>query len=129
MASQLTVFIENKPGALAEITEVLAEEDVNIESIMVEGEHDFGFARIRANPFRLAERVLKDAGFQVRTGEVMTLALANKPGALHDVLETLAEAGVNIENMYGTADSANDEPELVVQVDDTEQAKKVLGLD
>ncbi len=127
MASQLTVFIENRPGALAEITEVLADADVNIESIMVEGEHDFGFARIRAHPYREAEKVLKDAGFQVRGGTVLTLSLKNEPGALHEVLELLSEEEINIENMYGTADGG-DEPELELQVDDTEKAKAVLDL-
>lgn len=129
MASQLTVFIENRPGALAEITEVLAEENVNIESIMVEGEHDFGFARIRAHPFRKAETVLKDAGFQVRTGQVLSIALPNEPGALHEVLEALSDAEINIENMYGTANGSPKDPELVLQVDDAQRAKKVLGLD
>lgn len=127
MASQLTVFIENRPGALAEITDVLAEADVNITSIMVEGEHDFGFARIRAHPFREAEQALEDEGFQIRTGEVLTLALPNQPGALHGVLEQLAKEEINIENMYGTADGGED-PEIVLQVDDSEKAKKVLGL-
>jgi hypothetical protein len=129
MAQQLTVFIENRPGALSEITEVLADEDINIRSIMVEGEHDFGFARIRATPFREAERVLRDAGFQVRTGEVLNLALENKPGALHDVLEALAAEEINIENMYGTADNHPDDPELVLQVDDPDAAKRVLELE
>lgn len=128
MASQLTVFIENRPGALAQMTGVLAEEEINIESIMVEGEHDFGFARIRAHPIREAERILQDAGFQVRKGDVLTLALPNKPGALHHTLEKLAEAEVNIENLYGTADGG-EEPELVILVDDVQRARDVLGLE
>ncbi len=127
MAQQLTVFIENRPGALAEMTGILAEEGINIESIMVEGEHDFGFARIRAHPLREAERALKDEGFQVRTGEVLTLALPNKPGALHGILERLAGEDVNIENLYGTADG-DDEPELVLLVDDVGKARETLDL-
>lgn len=127
MARQLTVLIENRPGALAEMTGVLAEEDINIESIMVEGEHDFGFARIRAHPLRDAETALKEEGFQVRTGEVLTLALPNKPGALHGVLESLAKEEVNIENLYGTADGG-DEPELVILVDDPEKAREILEI-
>jgi hypothetical protein len=129
MGQQLTVFIENEPGALSEITEVLAEEDVNIESIMVEGEHDFGFARIRAHPLQEAAQVLRDAGFQIRTGEVLTLALPNQPGALHGMLERLAKEEINIENMYGTANGSSGEPELVIQVDDADQARDVLGIE
>jgi hypothetical protein len=128
MGRQLTVFIENEPGALAEITEVLADEDVNIESIMVEGEHDFGFARIRAHPFQEAEQVLREAGFQIRTGEVLTLGLPNEPGALHGMLQRLAKAEINIENMYGTANGSTGEPEIVIQVDDADQAREVLGI-
>jgi hypothetical protein len=129
MASQLTVFIENRPGAVAEITEILAEEEINISSIMVEGEHDFGFARIRAHPLRAAEKALEEAGFQVRTGEVLTLSLPDEPGVLHGVLEELAEEEINIQNMYGTADGGEDEPHLVLEVDDAGAARDVLGLD
>ncbi|PSG97536.1 acetolactate synthase [Thermoplasmatales archaeon SW_10_69_26] len=128
MGRQLTVFIENEPGALSEITAVLADEDVNIESIMVEGEHDFGFARIRAHPLHEAEEALEEAGFQIRTGEVLTLGLPNQPGALHGMLERLAKEGINIENMYGTANGSNKEPEIVIQVDDADQAREVLGI-
>ncbi len=128
MARQLTVFIENRPGALSEITEVLSEAGVNIVSIMVEGEHDFGFARIQAHSFRDALAALEDAGFQVKTGDVLVLQLANRSGELHDVLERLAEGGVNVQNMFGTV-GGGDAGELVLSVDDPERAKAILELD
>lgn len=128
MARQITVLMENEPGALSQVTSVLAKADVNIESLMVEAEHDFGYARLQVYPYQEAMRVLEDAGFQVRGGDVLTITLTNEPGALDEVLAKLSKAEINVEFLFGTA-SGEHEGELVFRVDDTEKAKQVLGLD
>ncbi len=128
MARQITVLMENEPGALSQVTRVLSKAGINIDSLMVEAEHDFGYARLQVHPYQEAMRVLEDAGFQVRGGDVITLKLANEPGALDEVLGQLSKENINVEFLFGTA-SGEDEGELVMRVDDTARAKKLLGLD
>lgn len=128
MARQITVLMENEPGALSEVTGVLSKAGINIESLMVEAEHDFGYARLQVHPHNEALRVLEEAGFQVRGGDILTLKLANKPGALHEILADLGKAKINVEFLFGTA-SGEEEGELVMRVDDTARAKEILDLD
>lgn len=126
MARQFAVFVENRPGALSEVTGVLAEAGVNIESIMVEGVHDFGFVRITANPGREAEKALAEGGFQYRSTEAIVVRMPNQPGALHDTLVKLAEAGINVGSLFGSTGA--DEAEIVIDVDDVAKAKAALGI-
>ena len=126
MTRQFAVFLENRPGALAELTGVLAEAGVNIESIMIEGVHDFGFARVCATPVGHAERALKDAGFQFRTTEAIVVRMPNKPGALHEALEKLGAADINVGSLFGSTGA--EEAEIVIDVADAARAREVLGL-
>ena len=126
MTRQLAVFIENKPGSLAEVTATLAEAQVNIESIMVEGMHEFGVARLQVSPLKSAEKALDEAGFQFHTGDVVVIKIPNKPGALHAVIAKLAKARVNVESVFGTTGSTG-EAEMVLRVDDPEKARKILS--
>ncbi len=129
MARQLIVFIENRPGALAEVTRVLAEAEVNIEAVHHEGSIDFGALRLHVDKVRKGETALRDAGFQVQSAEVIVLPLPNQPGALADVAERLAAAKVNVESIFGTAAGHADSPIVVLKVDDVARARKALGLD
>lgn len=127
MSKQLVVLLENRPGSLAELTRTLAAADVNVTAIMLEGSLEFGTARIHAEPSRKAERALKDAGYQVTTGDVLLLDLPNEPGELARVCEALAKAKVNIECLFGTT-SGDKAPQIVLKVSDVERAKKALDL-
>jgi hypothetical protein len=126
LSKQLIVFIENKPGALADLASTLAEAGVNIEAILLEGSLDFGAARIHVDQTRKAEKALLDAGFQVAAGDVVVVRVPNEPGALASIAKKLAKAKVNIESIFGT--SGNGECEFVLKVSDTEKARSVLGL-
>lgn len=125
MPKQLTVLIENRPGALAQLTGALAEAGVNITSIMLEGSLEFGVARLHVNDYKKGRKALDSAGFQVQEGEVISLPLRNEPGALSEICDKLGEAQINIESIFGTTDSG-DQPRLVIKVDDHEKAKDLL---
>lgn len=129
MSTQLVVFLENRPGALAELTEVLSSAKVNIEAILLEGSVDFGNVRMHVDAPRKAEKALKDAGFQYRTGEAITLNLSNEPGQLADVSRKLAKAKVNIDALFGTTAPGTDQAEFVLMVNDVAKAKKALGVE
>lgn len=128
MSAQIVVFLENRPGALAEVADVLAETGVNIEAILLEGSVDFGNVRLHVSATKKAEKALRDAGFQFRIAEAITVKLSNEPGALADVSKKLAKAKVNIDALFGTTAPGTDRAEFVIMVSDVEKAKKALGL-
>ena len=129
MSTQFVVLLENKPGALAELTAVLGAEGINISAILLEGSVDFGYVRLHLSPVRKAEKTIRDAGYQYKVGETINLELPNEPGQLADVTKKLAKAKVNIEMLFGTTAAGSEQPELILMVDDTPKARKALGLD
>lgn len=127
MTKQLVVLLENRPGSLSEIAQTLSKEEINITGIMVEGSLEFGTARLHVDNARKAEKVLRDAGYQVSAGEVLVLDLPNRPGELARICDALAEARVNIECIFGTT-SKTDNPQIILKVSDPERAKRALGV-
>jgi hypothetical protein len=127
LSTQIVVLLENRPGALADLASVLSASEINIEAILLEGSVDFGMVRLHVSNTRKAEKALRDAGYQYRTGEAITLKLPNAPGQLEDVARKLAKAKVNIDALFGTT-SGTGTPELVLMVDDEVKARKALGL-
>lgn len=129
MSTQFVVFLENRPGALAELAEVLAGAGVNIEAMLLEGSLDFGNVRLHVSSPRKAEKALKDAGYQYRMGEAITINLGNEPGALAEVARKLAKAKINIDALFGTTAPGTDQAEFVLMVNEPAKAKKALGLE
>lgn len=126
MPKQLTVLIENRPGALAELARTLAGAHVNITSIMLEGSLEFGVARIHVDNVKKGVTALKDEGFQVQVGDVVAVPLPNEPGKLAELCEKLESVDVNIESIFGTTARA-DVPTIVLKVDDAPKAEDVLS--
>lgn len=129
MSTQFVVFLENRPGALADLADTLADAEVNIEAILLEGSVDFGNVRLHVDSPRKAEKALKDGGYQYRKGEAITLHLPNEPGALAEVAKKLAKAKINIDALFGTTAPGSEKAEFVLLVSDEEKARKALGLD
>lgn len=128
MSTQISVLLENRPGALAELAGVLSRAGVNVSAILLEGSVDFGMVRLHVSAVRKAEKALKDEGYQYRTGEAITLTLSDEPGALEEICKRLAKAKVNIDAMFGTTPPGSEETELVLMVDNYEKAVKALGI-
>ncbi len=128
MSRQLVVFVENRPGSLSEVLEVLAESGVNIEAMLLEGSVDFGALRVHVDNPRKAEKALGDAGFQVQSGEALVIQMKNEPGELLTVTKKLAEAKVNIDALFGTTNKTGEAAEFVIMVNDVEKARQALGL-
>jgi len=129
LSTQFVVFLENRPGALAELCEVLAAAGVNVEAILLEGSVDFGNVRLHLSSPRKAEKALKDAGYQYRAGEAITVQIPNEPGQLAEIARKLAKAKVNIDSLFGTTAPEAEQAEFVLLVNDPAKAKKALGLD
>lgn len=108
---QISVFLENRPGTLVELTKVLAEHDLDMRAFSLAESSDFGIARIIVDDVYAATTVLKDAGFIHSVTPVAAVAIPDVPGGLSEVLAALSESGINVEYMYAflggkTANSA-----------------------
>jgi hypothetical protein len=100
---QFTVYLKNRPGALAKITRLLAAAKVNIEGISASSSVDIGLAQIVVNSTAVTARILRKARIPFVTQDVALVPLNNKPGALAQVVSRLAKLGININYVYATA--------------------------
>ena len=97
---QISVFLENKPGALYGMTGVLARNNVDMRALSLAETKDFGIVRIIVNNVYDATTVLKDAGYIHSVTPVVGVAIPDTPGGLNKVLQVLTDARVNVEYMY-----------------------------
>lgn len=97
---QISVFLENKPGALLEMTGVLAEKQVDMRALSLAETSEFGIVRLIVDDVYNASTVLKEAGFIHNITSVLGVCIPDEPGGLNEVLAILSEARVNVEYMY-----------------------------
>ena len=100
MVKQISVFLENKPGKLKELTDVLRENNINMRALSVADAQDFGIVRLIVDDVYNASTVIKDAGYVSSTKDVMAIELSDQPGSLANVLDIFGENGINVEYMY-----------------------------
>jgi hypothetical protein len=98
--SQVSVFLENKTGRLAELTRALGDAGVNMHALMVADTEEFGVVRIICDTPRKAKELLDDAGFGATVTPVIAVEIPDRPGGLADVLEALGAKGVSVEYAY-----------------------------
>lgn len=127
--TQLSVFLENKPGTLARLCEALAEKDINLLALTVSDTVDHAVVRVLVDRPDDALHVLGEAGMLVVENEVVVVEVPNKPGALGRAARKLADCDVNIEYAYCTAGKDWDEGCLVIRTRDPEAAARVLQED
>lgn len=123
---QISIFLENKSGRLAQVTEVLGENNINIRALSIADTTDFGILRLIVNEPDKAYLVLKEAGFTVSFTDVIAVEVTDKPGGLAKVLKELDRAGINIEYLYAFVQKTADAALVVFRVEQLEEAVKVL---
>ena len=97
---QISVFLENKPGALYAMTGVLAQNKIDMRAFSLAETSDFGIARVIVDDVYKTTTVLKDAGYVHNVTPVLGVAIPDVPGGLNKVLQVLTDAKVNVEYMY-----------------------------
>lgn len=97
---QISVFLENRPGQLAEITEELHEAKINMMAINIAEASEYGLIRLIVDDTDKALEVLKENGFLVQCTKVTSVGVPDRPGALDAVTKIISDAGINIEYMY-----------------------------
>jgi len=118
---QLSVFIENKAGRVSEVTDQLGRAGVNIRGFSVSDTADYGIVRLVVNEPERALEVLRDAGFAVKSNDVLCVELPDHPGGLASILKIVSGAGVNIEYVYSLIGTY-----VVINVADIERAVGLL---
>jgi hypothetical protein len=125
-ATELSLFLENKPGALAAILADFKKRHVNLEAITVVDHTDHALVRMIVGDTRRALDLLERAGLLVIEATLLRIEASNRPGALGDVCARLARAKINIQYLYGSV-GISTRACLYLRVSDVARAKKVLA--
>lgn len=124
--SQLSVFIENKSGRLADVTRALADADINIRALSIADTIDYGLLRLIVNDPVAARNALSVAGFTVTLTDVLAIEVPDKPGGLAGIIEILAETGINIEYMYAFVGTSGEHAIVVFRIERLDEAIATL---
>jgi len=124
---QISVFLENKAGRLAEVTQTLAVNNINLRALSLADTTDFGILRLIVDDSEKAKTVLKDKGFTVGKTNVVAVEVEDKPGGLNYILETLGNNGINVEYMYAFVMPGTTNATLIFRFDKTDQAVEILS--
>jgi len=122
---EFKVFVADKPGELARVTEALANAAVNIRAIASEAPHDSSFLRVVTSDVQTTEKALATAGLKYQLNDILNLELLDRPGELSKISRRLARAGINVHSIY-ILGSKNGRTEIALTVDDPERAKATL---
>ena len=123
---QISVYIENKQGALSDITGLLAGEGIDLRSLCVADTKDFGILRLIVDDPEKAAQIIKDAGHTFNVREVVCFKVPNEAGGLARVLRILDGNGINIEYMYAFVAIEGKHARIVARVDNNEITEKLL---
>jgi hypothetical protein len=123
---QLSLFLENKPGALSRPVKLLAQAKLNLLTLTLADTQQFGILRFVVREWEKAKRLLEKEGFVVKVSDMVALEVADEPGGLARILETLEKAGVNLEYMYGFTLRKEGKGVLAFRFDDPDAAIAAL---
>jgi len=124
---QLSIFVENRVGALLDVTAVLRENGIDMRAFSVAETTDFGIVRLIVNKPTIAKEKLKAAGLTVKETPVIGVLLEDTPGTFHNVLETLYKANVSIEYTYAFANnSGSHKAYMILRTEDMDKALDAL---
>lgn len=124
---QITVFVENRQGALVEITETLSKNNVNLRALSIAETQDFGILRLIVNDEETAEKTLFDAGYLIKVTDVVGVKISDEPGKLNQALSVLDKAGINMEYLYAFMARTEKHAYVVLRVEDNEIAERILS--
>ncbi len=123
---QISVFLENKQGRLANVTEILANSGVNLRAMSMADTSDFGILRLIVDDNAKAMAALSDAGFAVSQNDVIAVAFDDEVGAMARTLKIFEDNNINIEYLYVFFAQNDSKVVTVFRVIDTDSAIKVL---
>lgn len=123
---QVTVFVQNRKGALVDITATLAENNVNLRALSIADSQEFGILRLIVNDTATAVSALKEKGFLINTIDVVGVKIGDAPGKLSKALEVLDKAHINMEYLYAFMARTEKHAYVVLRVADNAAAEAAL---
>jgi hypothetical protein len=123
---QISVFLENKRGRLAEVTAILQSEGINIRALALADTADFGVLRIIVSDADACIRALRERGFIAQATQVIAVEIPDRPGGLNAVLALLDKAAINIEYMYAFVERMRSNAVVIFKIDDPARATAAL---
>ena len=123
---QVTVFVENKQGALVAITDTLAKHNVNIRALSIADTQEFGILRLIVNDTAAAVATLAEEGHLINTTDVVGVKIGDAPGKLSKALEVLDKASINMEYLYAFMTRTEKHAYVVLRVADNAAAESAL---
>ena len=123
---QLTVFVENKQGTLVDITEVLANHNVDLRALSIADTEEFGILRLIVNNNDTAVKALQEHGYLIKMTEVVGVKIGDAPGKLSAALRALDEHEINLEYLYAFLARTQKHAYVVLRVADNAAAEQVL---
>jgi len=123
---QLSVFLENRTGRLANITTMLGDANINILALSLADTSDFGILRLIVDDVEKADAELRKHNTVCMINEVTAVEIDNKPGGLGRILQALQDKGINVEYMYAFAEPRSDKAAMIFRFDAPEEAGAAL---
>ena len=123
---QLTVFVENKQGALVSTTKTLSEHNINMRALSIAETQDFGMLRLIVNDDEAAKKVLDNAGYITKVNEVVGVKIGDAPGKLSAALAVLDEKKINMDYLYAFMARTEKHAYVVLRVEENEEAESIL---
>lgn len=126
VATELSVFIENRPGTLRGVIDILRDAGVNMQALSMSEGQDAGYVRILADDPEKTAAALVRAGHLLRTGEILVIEVADEPGGMAAAIDRLAQAGINIDYAYSADGRVAGHSLIAAKVQDPRRALSIL---
>lgn len=123
---QISIFVENKPGRLSNITKLLGENGIDIRALSVADTKDFGILRLIVNKPDAACEVLKNADCTVSITNVIAIGINDEPGGLAEIMEALYGANISVEYMYAFISKSENQAYVILRVDNNDKAIEAM---
>lgn len=123
---QISIFVENKPGRLADITDVIAGAGVDIRALSIADTTDYGILRLIVNKPVEAVTSLKEAGITASITEVLAIRVADTPGGFAKAIRVLADGGMSVEYAYAFITPEDGDALVIIRVNDNDKAEEIL---
>ena len=126
MVKQISIFTENRKGAMRSITRLLAEGGIDIDAFVTNDSAEFGIVRMLVSDPDKASELLTQAGYQIKRTTVMAFGIPDEPGSLDRLLECVEDANINIDYLYASFDRESAGPIIVIRANDMDELEHFL---
>ncbi len=124
---QLTVFLQNRKGAVVSVTDILAKNNVNLRALSIAETEEFGILRLIVNDAAAAQKILEEQHYLIKAVDVVGVKIGDAPGKLTSALDVLDKADINVEYLYAFMARTERHAYVVLRVENNEAAETALA--